>query len=307
MRRRVVEMSGMLRRRWVLWMAVVVVLGGCGSGGASPGAEELDQLRQQARDALVRYDKAVLDAGGRQGFVPVGDLTGQRGEWEPANGNNKQALLSGRVRAGTALGAAPHPTGTVSWDNGATRVVPMISAYQALARLVAAGTGDCPECVPLDVIGARLTTMHIRTTRGPATVPAWEYTLKGSAVRVTRVAVTSSAAVKVTPPSWDPFNPPGGLGIESATTTTSGRQLTVTFTGAPKPADQPCGVDYSTEAVESSTAVVVIVIMHPHAANGICTAIGASRTATVELAQPLGERAVLEVRQGIPVELTISG
>ena len=297
----------MLRRRWVLWMAVVVVLGGCGSGGDSPGAQELDQLRRQARDALVRYDKAVLDAGGQQGFVPVGDLTGQRGEWEPANGNNKQALLSGRVRAVTALRAAPHPTGTVSWDNGATRVVPLISAEQALARLVAAGTGDCPECMPLDVIGARLTTMRIRTTRGPATVPAWEYTLKGTAVRVTRAAVTSSAAVNVTPPSWDPFNPPGGLGIESATTTTSGRQLTVTFTGAPNPADQPCGADYSTEAVESATAVVVIVIMHPHAANEICTAIGASRTATVELAQPLGERAVLEVQQGLPVELTISG
>jgi hypothetical protein len=291
----------------ILWLAAVVVLGGCGSGGGNPGATELDQQHQQAREALARYDKAVLDAGGQQDFVPVGELTSQRGEWEPANGENKQALLSGRVRAASALGAAPRSTGTVSWDNGATRVVPLISAEEALARLATAGNGDCPQCVPLDVVGARLTTMRIRTTRGPATVPAWEYTLKGTAVRVTRVAVTSSAAVTVTPPSWDPYNAPGGLGIESATTTTtSARQLTVTFTGAPNRADQPCGADYSTEAVESATAVVVIVIMHPHGANEICTAIGASRTATVELAQPLGERAVLEVQQGLPVELTIS-
>ncbi|MBM0239060.1 hypothetical protein JNW88_21460 [Micromonospora sp. ATA32] len=55
-------------------------------------------MRQQARTALTRYDKAVLDAGGTQSFVPVGELTDQLGDWEPANGdNNKQALLAGRV------------------------------------------------------------------------------------------------------------------------------------------------------------------------------------------------------------------
>jgi hypothetical protein len=302
----------MARRRWLLWIAAVVVVGGCGPSGGGPpgtgpGGEDLDRLRQQARDALARYDQAVGDAGGSQGFVPVGDLTGQLGDWEPANGdNNKAALLSGRVRAATALPAAPQPTGKVIWENGATQTIPLISADEALKQLTAAGTGDCPDCVPLEVTGAHLTTARIQTTRGPATAPAWEYTLKDTAVRVTRVAVASSATVTVTPPSWDPYNTPGGLAIESATTTTTGRQLTVTFTGAPGPASQPCGADYSAQAVESANAVVVNIVEQTHAAAEACTAVGARRTTTVDLAQPLGERAVLEVRQGLPVPLTIT-
>ena|SRR6266511_5037548 len=74
----------------MLWIAAVAVLGGCGPGGSGPGGDDPGRLRQQARDALVRYDNAVLDAGGRQSFVPVGDLTGQLGDWEPTNGDNKQ-------------------------------------------------------------------------------------------------------------------------------------------------------------------------------------------------------------------------
>ncbi|PSK66400.1 hypothetical protein B0E53_01649 [Micromonospora sp. MH33] len=53
--------------------------------------------------------------------------------------------------------------------------------------------------------------------------------------------------------------------------------------------------------------MVVIVITHPHAGDEACAALGALRTAEVELAQPLGERAVLEVRQGLPVPATIAG
>jgi hypothetical protein len=69
--------------------------------------------------------------------------------------------------------------------------------------------------------------VRIETTRGPAT------------------------AVKVTPPSWDPYHAPGGLAIDSATTT-SGNPLTVTFTGGPELGTKPCGTDYSAEAVESA-------------------------------------------------------
>jgi hypothetical protein len=301
----------MAGRGWMLWIALAAVLAGCGQAGddpagLGPGGDDLDRLREQAHDALARYDEAVADAGGSPRFVPVGELTGMRGNWEPANGdNNKAALAAGRVVAAGALPAAPNPIGQVVWANGATRTFPLISADEALNQLTAAGTGDCPDCVTLEVTGARLTTTPIQTTRGPATAPAWEYSLKGTAVRVTRVAVAGSAIVTVTPPSWDPYNPPGGLAIDSATTTMRGRQLTVTFTGSPGRASQPCGADYRAEAVESANAVVVIVIEQRNAADEACSAIGAPRTTTVDLAGPLGERAVLEVQQGLPVPLTI--
>lgn len=302
----------MTRRRWIVWIAVVAVLGGCGqartgAGETGPGGDGLDRLRQQARDVLARYDKTIGEAGGQQSFVPIGELTRQIGNWESRNGDRKLSLLSGRVMTAVALPAAPQPTGEVVFDNGASQTVPVISAGEALEQLTAASSGNCPECIPLEVIGARLTTVRIRTTRGPATAPGWEYALKGTAVRLTRVAVADSAIVPFTPPSWDPYNAPGGLAIGSATTTAGSSELTVTFAGAPGPGSQPCGADYSAEAVESVNAVAVIVIAHPHAAGQICPAIGAERSATVDLAKPLGERAVLEVQQGLPVQVRVTG
>jgi hypothetical protein len=249
---------------------------------------------------------AVRQAGGAQAFVPVGELTGQIGDWEPEKGDNKAALMSGHVVATAPLPPPSQPTGKVTWEGGTTHTLPLIPADEALNQLRQSGTGDCPDCVPLEVTGARLTTVRIQTTRGPAMAPAWEYTLKGTAVKVTRVAVDRSAIVTVTPPSWDPYNAPGGLGIESATTTMSGRLLTVAFVGTPGPASEPCGSDYSGEAVESPNAVVIIIWERPHAQNETCPDIGAPRTTTVELAQPLGERAVLEVQQGLPVPVTIT-
>jgi hypothetical protein len=281
----------------------VFALGGCGLGSG----DDLGQLRRQAHDALARYDKAMLDAGGPPRFVPVGGLTGQLGDWEPTNENGKRALLSGRVFGATVLPDTPPVTGTVAWDNGLTQTFPLLSARDSLVQLnlTAPGTGDCPECVPLQVTGAHLTTVRIQTNGGPATAPAWEYPLKGTAVRVTRVAVGRSA-VEVTPPSWDPMHAPHGIQIESAATTTNHRQLTVTFTGAVDPRSKPCGADYSAEAVESANAVVVIVIEHPHAAHETCPAVGTRRTTTVDLAQPLGERALLDVMAGLPVPVTIT-
>lgn len=295
-------------------LVVSAMTGGCGSGGSQVGrggGDSLDRLRQQAREALDRYAKAVTDAGGKQGFVPVGELTGQIGDWEADKGENKALLMTGLIVAMTALPEAPQPTGTVVWDGGATLTVPLISAGDALQHLIAsAGTcGGCALQTPLEVTGARLTTARIDTTRGTATAPAWEYRLKGTAVRVTRVAVGSSATVTVIPPSWDPYHAPVGLSVESATLSAAAPQrLTVYLTGSPGPGDQPCGADYTAEAVESAHAVVVIIIEHPHNGGGDnCSTVGARRTATVDLAAPLGERAVLEVKQGMPVKVTLTG
>lgn len=295
-------------RHWAVGIAAVVALGGCGPAGSSPTQESPDRLVQQANDALNRYDQALRAAGGQPHFVPVGELTGQLGESEPSNADNhKLALASGAVVATATMPAATEPTGTVVWDNGTSRPLPLIPAGEALQQLVAAGAGGhCGDCVPLEVTGARLGTMRIQTTRGPATAPAWEYTLKGTAVRLTRVGVAGSATVNVTPPSWDPYNTPAGLSIESATTTTDSRRLTVAITGSRGPRTEPCGADYSAQAVESANAVVVVVVTHPHADGEVCPAIGAPRTTTVDLAEPLGERAVLEVRSGLPVPSTIT-
>ncbi|MEV4704946.1 hypothetical protein [Actinoplanes sp. NPDC049316] len=117
-------------------------------------------------------------------------------------------------------------------------------------------------------------------------------------------AAAPSAAVEISAPPWDATNPPPGLSIAAAKGAPGGTRLTVTFTGARGPATEPCGADYFAEAVESARAVVVILVEESYAAGETCPLLGYERTATATLAWPLGDRAVLEVREGqsVPVE-----
>jgi hypothetical protein len=293
------------RRAWpfaiVAIIAVAPVLAGC----LGP-AEDTAKLRQQAQAALVRWADAVAAAGGQSSVVLVGEGTSQVGDWEPAVGdNNKRALMAGLVEADASLPAEAPSDGEVRWRDGTSASVPLISASRAVTAIQSANTEPCgDDCVSLRITASRLTTGPIETRRGPAAAPIWEFTVQGTAVKVTRVAIADP--ITVVPPPWDPNDPPVGLAIESASGPRGGRELTVAFVGAPLPGDQACGEDYTAEAVESELAVVVIVTRHPHAAFGACTAVGAPRTTTVELAAPLGERAVLEVQQGLPVPVVLT-
>jgi hypothetical protein len=57
---------------------------------------------------------------------------------------------------------------------------------------------------------------------------------------------------------------------------------------------------------ESETAIAVIVVQHTNGFAGACSAVGATRTAWATVAQPLGDRAVLEVIQGLPVSVRLT-
>lgn len=234
----------------------------------------------------------------------VGDLTAQVGDWELQVGdNNKRALMAGLVEVPSDLSAAVPPAGEVRWDDGTTTTVPLLSAQQAAAA-IKSSAGVCTDCRPLMITAARLTTGPVETSRGHATAPVWEFTLRGTAVTLTRAAFAHPVTVARLP---EGSGSSIGVAIDSASGTAGGRELTVTFAGAPLPGDKPCGEDYTTEAVESDLAVVVIVTRHPNVPLiGGCSAVGAYRTATAELAAPLGERAVLDIQQGLPVPVALT-
>jgi len=295
-------------QRIVVGTIVLAMLAACSQvAPIGAGAGGTDREHLQAQDALTRWAAAVASGGGQQGFVPVGELTGQVGDWEEDIGeNNKEALMGGRVVAATTLESRSPGDGVVRWEDGTTRTLPAISAAQALEELKARGQSDCTACVALSVTSARLSTATIQTSRGPATAPAWEFTVAGTKVRVTRVAIAARDGISVNPPAWNPDDPATGISIESASGIAGATQLIVTFTGAPDPADKPCGADYTAEAVESASAVVVIVVSHERGPLGACAAVGAVRTATVTLATPLGQRAVLEVKEGLPVPVHLT-
>jgi hypothetical protein len=297
------------RRVGVVWAVLIATcVSGCGQLGLLPfGDEGSARAHRQAQEALDRWAAAVAAAGGEQAFVPVGELTGQIGDWEEENGQNKAALYAGLLTAATALPADAPGDAEVRWDDGTTRTVGTISAAQALEELHATATAECPECTALQVTGARWSRTSVQTSRGPAIAPAWEFVVAGTTVVVTQIAVAAPDRITVTPPPWDSNDPPVGVSVESATGTVGGRRLTVAFIGAQAGADKPCGADYATEAVESSTAVVVIVAEHMNwPVGGACDDVGYRREATVELASALGDRTVLEVKEGRPIPVTLT-
>lgn len=110
----------------------------------------------------------------------------------------------------------------------------------------------------------------------------------------------------IDPPPWDPENPPVGIVVDSVEVSPDGASLVATFDGSPDPASQPCGVDYSGEAVESHLAVVVIIVEQRRPTPEVCAGVGATRMTMIALAAPLGDRAVLDVQEGRPVELVHS-
>jgi hypothetical protein len=294
-------------RHWAgpfaIFGAIVVALAAAGCGES---AVDTAKLHLQAQAALSRWADAVAVAGGPSNVVLVGERTGQVGDWEAAVGdNNKLALYAGVIVAEPALSSETPPQGKVQWPDGTSAIVSVLSAQQALLAIQTDTSSSCSDCRILHVKTASLTIAQIQTSRGAATGPVWELTIDGTAVKVTRVAIAN--AISVVPPAWDANNPPAGVRIDSGSGTVGGRTLTVSFVGAPLPADQPCGEDYTGDAVESDLAVVVIVTRHPHTALGeACSLVGASRAATVTLAAALGDRAVLEVQQGLPVPVLLA-
>jgi hypothetical protein len=288
-----------------LVLGLAIVAAGCAAPGLTPDGSSkptdepapADRVHVQARDALERWAEAVRTSGGAA-ITFTGDLTSQIGEWEAENEANKASLVAGIVEASTDLPTDKPSRKEVKWLDGTKVDVGVITAQAALDALVEAGAGaECRGCLPLQVIDAQLATGLVETSRGPAEVPMWVFTIKSTTVRVTRVAVDES--VTVVPPAWNADDPPVGISIDTAAGSADSRKVEVTFVGAVEDASDPCGADYAVEALESELAVVIIVVKS--AGNGPCRAIGKTRTATVTLDAKLGERAVLEVRQGLPV------
>jgi hypothetical protein len=279
-----------------------VLLTACDGGLSSA---DVAKVHAQATAALDHWAAAVAAVGSAPLVIPVGELTGQIGDWEAAVGdNNKRALMAGRVFTTSILQGDASQDGEVRWPDGTTTQVPVMSAQDAIVAIGATATATCDDCTDLVATEATLTSGPIQTTRGPATAPIWSFAIQGTTATVTRVAIANS--VIVSPLPWDPIFSSIGLHLDSAVGALGSKEVTVSFIGAPDPGDKSCGEDYSAEAVESDLAVVVIVARRPHLTIGACSAVGARRTATATLVDVLGARVVLNVQDGQPVPMIVS-
>jgi hypothetical protein len=302
--------------RWLVLIGVTTLAGAqlsCAASGArtsstrASGADVVLRAERVLAEAELKdWDKATAVADGVR-FIPVGNGTGRIGTWESTVASNaKKALAANYLITSAHLSDGTPKPAKVRWDNGTTRTVQLISAAAAMAQfttLQVLNNGDCGSCSALEVTGARLGHATVDTTRGSADAPVWEFKIRGSSVRVTRLAVAIPDGVAVAPlaPSdarqdW--------ISVEAARVSDDGQTLTVGFAGRSGGVAKTCGADYTAEAAESQSAVAVIVIEHPSAQGAACPDKGAGRTTTVKLRNPLGERAVVDVAQGDAVLLS---
>src|SRR5450759_2933645 len=284
-------------------VGLVIGVSGC-TAGAPASSAQVAELHRQAQAALARWDAAAAAGAGGSGFVLVGESTLMvGGDWGPNidGGNAKMAWYAGLFVVANPLPSEVPPDGMIQWPDGTTHAVPVISAQQAFSDMKAGGVSPCPDCTPLQITGARLTTATSPSSRGPARVPAWEFSLKETDVKLDQIAVGGQPTAPPVPTPNDQASgqqvaqPWVGPPVQSATVDASGMILTVTVVGAPDPGDKPCGSDYTAEAVESDTGVVAIVYEHRNIMPAACSAVGAFRTAPVTLAKPLGSRTLIDL------------
>jgi hypothetical protein len=206
----------------------------------------------------------------------------------------KGYFLSGRIEATVDLPTEGPPPGEVTWQDGTTQEVPLISAADALAAMIVELRGDqpaqeCGDC--LQVAGATLTTRMALTWHGEAQVPVWQFDFIGRGKPmepISFVAVRDRVAFNDWD-AWPDFFPStsGAYGRPNDT------EITVVFGGG------ACDTGHSMVPVESDGAVVPIITTT--VAQGPCIALGVGYALTLTLDTPLGDRAVLDLDSGYPV------
>jgi len=193
------------------------------------------------------------------------------------------------------------PADVVTWSDGSTMKVAVLSATRAFDALTRGGS--CVTCVstPLVVTAARPTTVAVPTSRGTASLPAWAFTIKGVTTPVIQVALAPGSYV--TPQSDGAILPakelrPLGTGFAATTNahvSVTGRTLTLSLDG------EYCDTKWGGLAYETGGAVVVGGWLYRPDPHGGCLAAIVRRLAAVRLAAPVGDRVVLDAATGQPV------
>jgi hypothetical protein len=270
------------------------------SPAAAPSREGVnvaafDALAGQEASAWAR---SPLAKAWRTGLVVLAadDLTSGPSGGFPSDAA-KMAFINGDlVFTGSPPSAAP--AGVVTWPDGSTMKVHVLSEAQAFGALTS--SRQCPDCstTALAVTAVRPTTLDVRTSRGTASVPAWAFTLKGVSTPVIEAALAPGSYV--TPYTFgtqaEKLGPLGVafVGGPIVWPSADGRTLTVGLPGS------PCDTAWGGLVAEVGGVVVIGGWMHNPNPDQSCFDVLELRKVAVRLAAPLGARTVLDAATGQP-------
>ncbi|MFE2825165.1 hypothetical protein [Streptomyces sp. NPDC059271] len=271
------------------------VLAGCGTEKATGNDGEVHRtgsLPARVADRALRvadaWDDSEAAAMWRKGYYPMGEVIQPP---QDLHHDDMHAYETGNFDLAGDLPPAPPKVGRATWESGGSLTLPLVDpqkAYQATDRASSPG----PRLV---VTGAKLGAMTVATSRGPATVPAWLFTLQGYATPLRRAAVNPSKLPHppIEPARGEPtdvLTPLGGLSKVAA----DGRSVTVVATHG------SCDNGPAVEALETGGSVVLSASV-VGSKDGICTSEMLGRKVTIHLKRPVGERMLLDASTGRPV------
>ncbi|QES48076.1 hypothetical protein DEJ50_09885 [Streptomyces venezuelae] len=226
----------------------------------------------------------------REGFHPLQDLI-RVPDGAFRNAEDKRAYLERNFTLRTELPSAAPPPGRITWSDGSSLPVTPLSAPDTY-RLV---DRDPDRAGGLVVTAARLGELTLDTSRGPARVPAWLFTLEGYGTPLARVAVGPDRLPA--PPIGPASEYAHGSGSLSGHTAASPEAARFTVIAA-RGSCEEVGI----EVLEGADTVVLAAGTRPRGRSGdVCDAALRTEEVPVELSRPLGSRILLDAASGAPV------
>jgi hypothetical protein len=288
----------------MLGLVVAAGTAGCGTetdvDTAAPSAPsgrpepEPDEGSPRMREVARAWQGSDAERRWQDGYFPL-DGTVRLPDGGLREGADQRAFDEGSLTLSEPLPGGTRE-GRIRWENGESRTATVISAEAAFDQV---GSGASGGGIPtLNVSGVELGEMRLRTSQGPADVPAWLFSIDGYDTPM-RVAA-------VTPPETPPRAPvdaiegdPGPAQPLEGLLSVADDGMSVTVVAGHGACDGGAEVDVL-ETEESLVFAGSIV----NESDGMCTEQLLTEDVTVELERPVGERAMLDAFTG---ELLLPG
>jgi hypothetical protein len=285
----------------VLTLTTALFAAGCGSerAGDSGASKPRDQdasspPNSRAQQVAAAWDGSEAAEAYRSGYYPLGDAAPPPGKGFHSDDDKTAYMLENYELRGELPTTAPEE-GKVRWAGGKSLTLPLLDAretYTALDR------SDSPQDPQLTVTSVKLGEMSIVTSRGPATVPAWLFTLEGYDEPLRRVAFEPSKLPK--PPIESVEDQPTRDGLEQlgqlvAVSEDSRSVTVVAYHGS-------CDDGPAVDTLETDGSVVLSASIIGGNTGELCTSDLHGKKVTVELDRPLGDRVLLDAFMGRPLQ-----
>jgi len=300
--------------RWIAVAALVLSVTGCASHTGTPhtpatAPTNAQQFDTRADTIAADWRDSALAPSWTSAFIPLQPLLVGPSALRPQS-PLAMAVRQGEFTLPARLPGAPTTAGRITYPDGSTMSVPLTGTKAAITAAApakspvgskpacTAGTKDYGAGCTLTVTGATLGKTSLLTSRGEARVPAWLLHVRQLTQPVAVVAVAPSATRLIGYPGATPGLTGIGPGLNRTVGLTSvdaNRIQFVILTGK-------CETRIEPRVRETATAVVIGGIGHE--SGSVCTDEGIMTPETITLTRPLGDRPLLDIASGNPVQIT---